>query len=110
MLRIGQDGNLPEHGLELLAGQNAIVYGSTTYLRGPAWQFKKFADTLSKLWFKQELKNKVAAAFTNSASVNGDKHSTIQYLFTLSQRHGHIWVGPGLVPSNTREHGPADLN
>jgi len=24
---------------------------------------------------------------------NGDKFSTIQYLFTLSHQHGQVWVG-----------------
>lgn len=110
MLRIDQDGNLPEGGIAALAGHDAVIYGSPTYMGGPAWQFKKFADASSKLWFTQGLKNKVAAGFTNSASVNGDKFSTIQYMFTLSQQHGQLWVGPGLLPSNKKEHGPADVN
>lgn len=110
VLRIDQEGNLPDGSLELLARQDAIVYGSPTYLGGPAWQFKKFVDATSKLWVKQALKDKVAAGFTNSASVNGDKFSTIQYLFTLSQQHGQVWVGTGLMPANKKEHGPADTN
>jgi len=110
MLQIDQDGNLPDHAFATLLGQDAIIYGSPTYMGGPAWQFKKFADTSSKLWFTQALKNKVAGAFTNSATVNGDKDSTIHYMFTLSQQHGQIWVGLGLMPSNTKENGPDDVN
>ncbi|MGM9484806.1 flavodoxin family protein [Roseateles sp. NT4] len=109
MLRIDQDGNLPAD-LEVLPAYDAIIYGSPTYMGGPAWQFKKFADTSSGLWMRQALKNKVAAGFTNSATVNGDKFSTIQYLFTLSQQHGQIWVGTGLLPSNKKEHGPDHVN
>ena len=52
----------------------------------------------------------MAAGFTNSASVNGDKSSTIQYLFTLSQQHGQLWAGTGLMPANKKESGPADVN
>ncbi|WP_175564229.1 flavodoxin family protein, partial [Pseudomonas aeruginosa] len=32
---------------------DAIVFGSPTYMGGPAWQFKKFADATSKPWFVQ---------------------------------------------------------
>lgn len=110
MLRIDEHGNLPEGSFDVLAQQDAVIYGSPTYMGGPAWQFKKFADASSKLWFGQGLKDKVAAGFTNSASTNGDKHSTIQYLFTLSQQHSQVWVGTGLLPSNKKEHGPSDIN
>lgn len=110
MLRIDQDGNLPDGWDNVLAAQDAVVYGSPTYMGGPAWQFKKFADASSKLWVRQGLKDKLAAGFTNSASVNGDKFSTIQYMFTLSQQHGQLWAGTGLMPSNKKEHGPADVN
>lgn len=110
MLRIDQNGDLPENALEVLAQQDAVIYGSPTYMGGPAWQFKKFADASSKLWFTQALKNKVAAGFTNSATVNGDKDSTIHYMFTLSQQHGQIWVGLGLMPANAKENGPDDIN
>lgn len=110
LLRIDQDGNPPEGWGDVLLGQDAIIYGSPTYMGGPAWQFKKFADASSKLWFAQGLKDKVAAAFTNSASTNGDKVSTIQYLFTLSQQHGQIWVGTGVMPANKKDSSPADTN
>lgn len=46
----------------------------------------------------------------NSASVKGDKFSTIHYLFTLSQQHGQVWGGTSLLSSSKKEHGPADVN
>ncbi|WP_321845135.1 flavodoxin family protein [Paraburkholderia bannensis] len=110
VFRIDAEGNLQHDQLESLASHDAIIYGSPTYMGGPAWQFKKFADASSKLWMSQALKNKVGAGFTNSASVNGDKFSTIQYMFTLSQQHSQVWVGLGLMPSNKKEHGPMDVN
>ncbi|MEM5431088.1 flavodoxin family protein [Cupriavidus oxalaticus] len=110
VLRIEQDGTFSDEQLELLTNHDAVIYGTPTYMGGPAWQFKKFADATSKLWMKQALKDKIAAGFTNSASVNGDKFSTIQYLFTLSQQHGQIWVGTGLMPANRKENGPSDTN
>lgn len=110
VLQIDAQGELPEGGFETLAAAHAIVYGSPTYMGGPAWQFKKFADASSKAWFTQAWKDKIAAGFTNSASVNGDKFATIEYFWTLSQQHGQIWVGTGMLPANTKAHGPADVN
>lgn len=110
VLRIDQEGNLPDGWIDVLASQDAIIYGSPTYMGGPTWQFKKFADASSKLWMKQGLKDKLAAGFTNSASVNGDKFSTIQYLWTLSQQHGQLWIGTGLMPANKKDSGPNDVN
>jgi len=43
-------------------------------------------------------------------SINGDKYSTIQYFWTLSQQHGQLWVGTGLLPANMKANGPADVN
>ncbi|MEZ5987233.1 MAG: flavodoxin family protein [Hyphomonas sp.] len=110
LFRINEDGDLGEGEFEALAGYDAIIYGSPTYMGGPAWQFKKFADATSKPWFTQAWKDKIAGGFTNSASVNGDKKSTLDYFLTLSQQHGQIWVGTGLLPSNTKAHGPDDVN
>lgn len=109
-IRINENGDLPDGAWEALAQQDAIIYGSPTYMGGPAWQFKKFADASSKPWFQQEWKDKIAAGFTNSASINGDKFSTISYFFTLSQQHSQIWIGTGLLPSNAKANGPDDVN
>jgi multimeric flavodoxin WrbA len=108
--RINESGDTPHGTLEELGEVDAVLYGSPTYMGGPAWQFKKFADASSKQWLGQNWKNKLAAGFTNSASVNGDKCATIQYFWTLSQQHGQLWIGTGLLPSNRKESGPADVN
>jgi len=107
--RIDEAGELPLGAVEELGQADAVIYGSPTYMGDPAWLFKKFVDASSKAWSRQDWKNKLAAGFTNSASVNGDKFSTIAYFWTLSQQHGQIWIGTGLLPANTKESGPADL-
>ncbi|HVN02288.1 MAG TPA: flavodoxin family protein [Caulobacteraceae bacterium] len=108
--RISEAGELPDEAWAALGEADAIVYGSPTYMGGPAWQFKKVAEASSRLWLSQSWKDKVAAGFTVSAATNGDKFSTIQYFWTFSQQHGQIWVGAGLLPSNAKAHGPADIN
>jgi multimeric flavodoxin WrbA len=110
LLAIDAEGNLPEGGWDQLAAATAIVFGSPTYMGGVSWQFKKFADASSKVWFGQGWKNKLAAAFTNSASMNGDKLSSLHYLFTLSQQHSMYWVGTGMMPSNSKAATRNDIN
>ncbi|MFW6387196.1 MAG: flavodoxin family protein [Thermodesulfobacteriota bacterium] len=108
--RINDAGELSDKAMLDIEYAHAIIYGSPTYMGGPAWQFKKFADASSRPWAAQKWQDKLAAGFTNSASVNGDKYSTIQYMWTLSQQHGQIWVGTGLLPANTKSNGPEDIN
>jgi multimeric flavodoxin WrbA len=110
LLAIDAEGNLPEGGWEQLAAARTIVFGSPTYMGSVSWQFKRFADASSKPWFTQQWKNKLAAGFTNSATMNGDKLSTLHYLFTLSQQHGMLWVGTGLMPSNSKAATRDDIN
>ncbi len=102
LLEIDAEGNLPEGGWESLAAADAIIMGSPTYMGSVSWQFKKFADASSKPWFSQSWKDKVFAGFTNSASMNGDKLSTLHYLFTLAMQHSGVWVGTGAMPSNSK--------
>ncbi|MFN4003749.1 MAG: flavodoxin family protein [Hylemonella sp.] len=110
LLAIDAEGNLPEGGWETLAAADAIIMGSPTYMGGVSWQFKKFADASSKAWFAQTWKDKVMAGFTNSATMNGDKLSTLHYLFTLAMQHGGIWVGTGMMPSNAKAAQRNDVN
>ena len=42
--------------------------------------------------------------------MNGDKLSTLHYLFTLSQQHSMVWVGTGLMPSNSKAAQRNDIN
>ncbi len=110
LLAIDAEGNLPAGGWEQLAAADAIVFGTPTYMGGPSWQFKKFADASSKVWFTLGWKDKLAAGFTNSATLNGDKFSTIQYEFTLSQQHGMLWVGMGMQAPNAKKSTRDDTN
>lgn len=110
MLPISPEGELPESAMDALAAADGIIFGSPTYMGGPSWQFKKFADASSKVWFGQGWRNKVGAGFTNSASMNGDKGSTITYFVTLAMQQSMIWVGTGLMPANVKASTREDLN
>ena len=110
LLPIDAEGNLPEGGWEQLAAADAIIMGSPTYMGSVSWQFKKFADASSKPWYQEAWKDEIAAGFTNSASMNGDKHSTLHYLITLAMQHSMIWVGTGMLPSNKKSATRNDIN
>jgi NAD(P)H dehydrogenase (quinone) len=110
LVAIDAEGNLPEGGWEMLGSADGIVFGAPTYMGGPSWQFKKFADASSKPWYSMDWKGKVAAGFTNSATLNGDKGSTIAYLALLAAQHKMLWTGTGMHPSNAKSSTRDDLN
>lgn len=95
---------------ETLANSQGIIMGSPTYMGGPAWQFKKFADNSSKPWSNQVWKDKIAAGFTNSGNMNGDKFNTISYFNVLAMQHGMIWVGTGLKGAGMKASNRNDIN
>ncbi len=110
LVAIDAEGNLSDSDWEVLNKADAIIFGSPTYIGSVTWQFKKFADASSKAWFTQAWKDKIFAGFTNSATMNGDKHSTLHYFITLAMQHSGIWVGTGLMPSNSKAAQRNDVN
>lgn len=110
LVAIDAEGNLSDSDWETLNKADAIIFGSPTYMGSVTWQFKKFADASSKAWFTQAWKDKIFAGFTNSATMNGDKHSTLHYFITLAMQHSGIWVGTGLMPSNSKAAQRNDVN
>jgi NAD(P)H dehydrogenase (quinone) len=81
-----------------LDASDAIIFGSPTYMGGPAAQFKAFADATGGRWYGSAWKNKLASGFSISNSPSGDKFSTLQYFQTLAMQHGMIWIGLGEMP------------
>ncbi|CAN5629192.1 flavodoxin family protein [soil metagenome] len=110
LIAIDAEGNLPEGAWETLNAAKAIIFGTPTYMGGASWQFKKFADASSKAWFTRAWQDKVFGGFTNSASLNGDKQVTLQYLQTLASQHGGVWVSLGLPPANAKAATRNDVN
>ncbi|MBV6753990.1 MULTISPECIES: flavodoxin family protein [unclassified Pseudomonas] len=110
LVAIDAEGNIAEEAWQVLAGADAILLGSPTYMGGPSWQFKKFADASSKIWFEGGWQNKIFGGFTNSASINGDKLNTLEYFFLLCGQHAGIWVGMDIKPANVKASKRDDLN
>ena len=104
------EGNLPDADWEKLNAADAIIFGSPTYMGNVSWQFKKFADASSKIWFQQGWKDKVFGGFTNSSSIDGSKQITLICLQTLALQHGGLWVSLGLLPASAKANTREDVN
>jgi NAD(P)H dehydrogenase (quinone) len=95
----------------VLDDADAIIFGSPTYMAGASAPFKAFLDATSQRWYEQRWRDKLAAGFTNSAGMNGDKLATLQQFSLFAMQHGMVWVGLGLLPGNhTSDGSPDDLN
>lgn len=110
LIEVDQQGEIQEQDWAHLEASDAIVFGVPTYMGSMPWQFKKFADQSSKVWYSRAWQDKVFAGFTNSASLNGDKQVTLINLQTLASQHGGIWVSLGLLPSSTKAAQRTDIN
>ncbi len=109
-IEVDENGDITEADWDTLNEADAIIFGAPTYMGGVPWQFKKFADASSKVWFTRGWQDKAFGGFTNSGSLNGDKQVTLSYLQTLAGQHGGLWVSLGLPPANTLSSTRNDVN
>jgi NAD(P)H dehydrogenase (quinone) len=78
--------------LARLDGADAIIFGSPTYMGMVSGQFKCFLDATSGRWMQGSWNSKLAAGFTTSLGLSGDKQSMLSYLVTVACQHGMIWI------------------
>lgn len=83
---------------EELHAATALVFGCPTYMGSVSAEFKKFMEATGKFWYAQPWKNKLAAGFTNSSTVNGDKLNTLQQLSIFAAQHSMLWISTGILP------------
>lgn len=83
---------------ELLHQADTLVLGSPTYMGTISADFKKFMEATGKFWYSQKWKDKFAAGFTNSSTVNGDKLNTLQQLALFASQHSMLWISTGILP------------
>ena len=97
--------------LAVLDSCDAMIFGSPTYMGSASAAFKGFMEASSSRWMEQRWANKIAAGFTNSGSMSGDKESTLHQMVTFAMQHSMVWVGLGQMPGNNHSGGSAnDLN
>ncbi len=87
-----------EQNFELLHLADMIVFGCPTYFGNVSAGFKLFMEKTGAFWYQQLWKNKLAAAFTISATTNGDKLNTLFSIATFAAQHGMHWINLGVLP------------
>jgi NAD(P)H dehydrogenase (quinone) len=75
-----------------LDAADAIIFGSPTFMGSISSQFKAFADATSDRWPEQRWANKLAAGFSVSANLSGDKLNALLDMGLLAAQHGMLWV------------------
>jgi NAD(P)H dehydrogenase (quinone) len=86
-----------QNNFEWLHAADAIVFGCPTYMGAVSAAFKKFMEATGKFSYEQSWKDKLAAGFTNSSTLIGDKTNTIQQLAAFAAQHGMLWVSTGVL-------------
>jgi len=81
---------------KILNSADAIIFGAPTYMGSLSAPFKAFMDATSTLWYTHDWCDKLAAGFTNSHSMSGDKLNSLLQLVTFSAQHGMVWLSLGL--------------
>jgi NAD(P)H dehydrogenase (quinone) len=94
--------------LAKLDDADAIIFGCATYMGSISSIYKAFLEKAFDKWIVQAWKDKFAAAFTNSASQNGDKLSSLIQLSLFAAQMGMIWVGVADGPGNNWTGGTVD--
>ena len=81
-----------------LADADAIIFGTPTYMGTSSAVFQTFAEASSTIWAEGGWRDKLAAGFTNSAGINGDKLNTLATLSLFAAQHGMTWISLALPP------------
>lgn len=92
-----------EPDMDYLEQADAIIFGCPTYMGSAPAEFKKFMDNTSMAWSRGAWNNKIAAAFSNSAALSGDKLGTLSQISLFAFQHGMIWVGLDIMAGKTTE-------
>ncbi len=88
---------------EALNDVDGIIFGTPTHFGSVAAELKAFFDTTTPVWLQQKWRNKIAAGFTHSSSLSGDKLNTLQQIMIFAMQHGMIWVGLDLLPNKPKD-------
>ena len=109
LIAIDAEGNLPEGAWQ--ASERPTPSSSA---HRPTWAWRPAVQEIRRRPFqalvRAEVEGQGRRRFHQPATINGDKGSTLAWLFTLAQQHGMIWVGTGMLPSNSKAAQRNDLN
>lgn len=96
-----------QHWAELDAA-DAIIFGAPTLMGSVSAGMKRFMESVVERYFGQRWDGKLAAGFTNSASLSGDKLNTLVDLVMFAAQMGMHWLSLGLLSGIDATHSKAD--
>ena len=96
-----------QHWAELDAA-DAIIFGAPTLMGSVSAGMKQFMEATVERYLGQRWDGKLAAGFTNSASLSGDKLNTLVDLVMFSAQMGMHWLSLGLLSGVDASHSKAD--
>lgn len=92
-----------------LDAADAIIFGCPTYMGSGSAALKAFMEeSLLPQFVERRWQDKLAAGFTNSAGMSGDKLLTLQQLAGFAAQHGMIWISLGEPPGWLKSTDSAD--
>ncbi|HLO35530.1 MAG TPA: flavodoxin family protein, partial [Candidatus Deferrimicrobium sp.] len=101
--------NLTAADWAALDAAEAIIFGAPTYFGSLSADMKRFFESTVDRWADgPRWKDKLAAGFTNSKTMSGDKLNTLFDLLAFAAQHGMIWVGLDLYPGWHTRDGSAE--
>ncbi|EJN17412.1 multimeric flavodoxin WrbA [Pseudomonas sp. GM78] len=80
---------------------DAIIFGAPTYMGSASAAFKAFMEATAAFYLAQPWRDKLAAGFTNSGCLCGDKLNTLLQMAVFAAQHSMIWVGLDLLPARS---------
>ena len=96
-----------QHWAELDAA-DAIIFGAPTLMGSVSAGMKQFMEATVERYLGQRWDGKLAAGFTNSASLSGDKLNTLVDFVMFSAQMGMHWLSLGLLSGVDASHSKAD--
>lgn len=96
-----------QHWDELDAA-DAIIFGAPTLMGSVSAAMKSFMEATVERYLAQRWNGKLAAGFTNSASLAGDKLNTLVDLVMFAAQMGMHWLSLGLLSGMDATHSKPD--
>lgn len=84
--------------IEDLNKSDAIIFGAPTYMGDVSAQMKTFMDSTGGIYMEGKWHGKIAAGFTSSSNLSGDKLHSLITMAIFAAQHGMLWVNLPLVP------------
>lgn len=91
-----------------LDGADAIIFGAPTLMGSVSAGMKRFMEATVERYLGQRWNGKLAAGFTNSASLAGDKLNTLTDMVLFAAQMGMHWLSLGLLSGIDATHSKAD--